>query len=52
MKIRVLWAKISTQKIVDEVGDISRGAFYDYFKTKNDLIEAVIIEIFDDNDFV
>ena len=41
------WEKISIQNIVDEVGDISRGAFYHHFKTKNDVIEAVTIELFD-----
>ena len=44
------WEKISIQNIVDEVGDITRGAFYHHFKTKNDLIEAVTIELFDDKD--
>lgn len=42
------WEKTSIQNIVDEVGDITRGAFYHHFKTKNDIIEAVSIELFED----
>lgn len=40
------WEKTTIQDIVDELGDVTRGAFYHHFKSKEDIIDAVIAELF------
>ncbi|MGL4991600.1 MAG: TetR/AcrR family transcriptional regulator [Sarcina sp.] len=42
------------QDIVDELGDLSKGAIYHHFKSKEDIMEAVIPRIYknDDADFL
>ncbi|MGD8189502.1 TetR/AcrR family transcriptional regulator [Brevibacillus ginsengisoli] len=36
------WEKTTIQDIVDELGDLTRGAFYHHFKSKEDIIDAVL----------
>lgn len=40
------WAETTIQDIVDELGDVTRGAFYHHFKSKNDIIDAVATRMF------
>lgn len=40
------WEQTTIQDIVDELGDITRGAFYHHFKSKDDIIDAVTTRIF------
>ena len=42
------WDKVNIEDIVKEVG-VTRGAFYHYFKSREDLIIAVVDEMFYDN---
>jgi len=37
------------QDIIDEIGDLTRGAFYHHFKSKEDIIDAVSKRLFIDN---
>ena len=44
------WEQTTVQDIVDELGDMTRGAFYHHFKSKDDIIDAVTTRMFwDDN---
>lgn len=40
------WEQTTVQDIVDELGDITRGAFYHHFKSKDDIIDAVTTRMF------
>ena len=45
------WANVNIEDVVKEVG-VTRGAFYHYFKSREDLIMAVVEKMFfDDNPF-
>lgn len=43
------WEEITIQDIVDEIGDITRGAFYHHFKSKDDIIDSVTTNMFKNN---
>lgn len=36
------WDQTTIQDIIDELGDLTRGAFYHHFKSKEDIIDAVL----------
>ena len=40
------WEETTVQDIVDELGDITRGAFYHHFKSKDYIIDAVTTRMF------
>lgn len=40
------WEETTIQDIVDELGDVTRGAFYHHFKSKYDIIDAVTTRLF------
>ena len=42
------WANVNIEEIVKKVG-VTRGAFYHYFKSREELVYAVIIQMFLDN---
>lgn len=44
------WEQTTIQDIVDELGDLTRGAFYHHFKSKEDIIDAVLERITIEND--
>lgn len=44
------WEQTTIQDIVDELGDMTRGAFYHHFKSKDEIIDAVTSRMFWDND--
>lgn len=39
------WEQTTIQDIVDELGDLTRGAFYHHFKSKEDIIDAVLKQL-------
>lgn len=41
------WEQTTIQDIVDESGNITRGAFYYHFKSKDEIIDAVTSRIFE-----
>ena len=46
------WDNTTIQDIIDDLGDLTRGAFYHHFKSKEDIIDAVTSRIFaNDNPF-
>ncbi len=46
------WENTTIQDIIDDLGDLSRGAFYHHFKSKEDIIDAVTSRFFtNDNPF-
>lgn len=46
------WESTTIQDIIDDLGDLTRGAFYHHFKSKEDIIDAVTSRIFtSDNPF-
>ena len=46
------WENTTIQDIIDNLGDLTRGAFYHHFKSKEDIIDAVTSRIFtSDNPF-
>lgn len=40
------WEQTTIQDIVDELGDMTCGAFYHHFKSKDEIIDAVTTRIF------
>lgn len=44
------WEQTTIQDIVDELGDMTRGAFYHHFKSKDEIIDAVTTRMFWDRD--
>ncbi|XRG79849.1 TetR/AcrR family transcriptional regulator [Rossellomorea sp. GAMAL-10_SWC] len=44
------WEQTTIQDIVDDIGDLTRGAFYHHFKSKEDIIEAVLNRLATEND--
>lgn len=40
------WEQTTIQDIVDELGDMTRGAFYHHFKSKDEIIDAVTTRMF------
>ncbi|MBS4201676.1 TetR/AcrR family transcriptional regulator [Bacillus sp. FJAT-49732] len=44
------WEQTTIQNIVDELGDLTRGAFYHHFKSKEDIIDAVLYRLSLEND--
>ncbi|MDQ1143430.1 hypothetical protein QE429_000257 [Bacillus sp. SORGH_AS 510] len=44
------WEETTIQDIVDELGDLTRGAFYHHFKSKDDIIDAVLSQLATEND--
>lgn len=42
------YEETTIQAILDELGDLSKGAIYHHFKSKEDIIEAVIDRMFED----
>lgn len=40
------WEKVTIQEVIDDVGGITRGAFYHHFKSRKELIDAVTNEYF------
>lgn len=40
------WEETTVQDIVDELKDITRGAFYYHFQSKDDIIDAVTTQMF------
>jgi AcrR family transcriptional regulator len=39
------WQETTVQDIIDELGDMTRGAFYHHFRSKDDIIDAVVDEV-------
>lgn len=39
------WMETTVQDIIDELGDMTRGAFYHHFRSKDDIINAVVDEV-------
>ncbi|MDN3015874.1 TetR/AcrR family transcriptional regulator [Paenibacillus sp. BSR1-1] len=44
------WEETTIQDIVDDLGDLTRGAFYHHFKSKEDIIDAVLNRLANEND--
>jgi AcrR family transcriptional regulator len=44
------WEETTIQDIVDDLGDLTRGAFYHHFKSKEDIIDAVLNRLAIEND--
>lgn len=44
------WEETTIQDIIDELGDLSRGAFYHHFKSKDEIIDAVTNRMFNKDD--
>ncbi len=40
------WENTTVQDIVDELADVTRGAFYHHFQSKDDIIDAVTTQMF------
>lgn len=40
------WVETTVQDIVDELADVTRGAFYHHFESKDDIIDAVTTQMF------
>ncbi len=45
------WNNVTVQDIVDDVGDITRGAFYHHFKTISDIIQSITKEMLMEQNF-
>jgi predicted RNA binding protein with dsRBD fold (UPF0201 family) len=43
------WDQTTIQDIIDDLGDLTRGAFYHHFKSKEDIINAVLKQLALDN---
>lgn len=44
------WEETTIQDIIDELGDLTRGAFYHHFKSKDEIIDAVTTRMFQKDD--
>lgn len=44
------WEETTIQDIIDELGDLTRGAFYHHFKSKDEIIDAVTTQMFNKDD--
>lgn len=44
------WEETTIQDIIDELGDLTRGAFYHHFKSKDEIIDAVTNRMFNKDD--
>lgn len=44
------WEETSIQDIIDELGDLTRGAFYHHYKSKDEIINAVTTNMFHKED--
>lgn len=40
------WEETTVQDIINELGDLTRGAFYHHFKSKDEIIDAVTTRMF------
>lgn len=43
------WDQTTIQDIIDELGDLTRGAFYHHFKSREDIIDAVLKRLASEN---
>lgn len=41
------WERTTIQDIINDLGDLTRGAFYHHFKSKDEIIDAVTTRMFD-----
>jgi len=44
------WEETTVQNIIDELGDLTRGAFYHHYKSKDEIIDAVTTRMFNKDD--
>ncbi len=44
------WEETTIQDIIDELGDLTRGAFYHHYKSKDEIIDAVTTRMFNKDD--
>jgi len=44
------WEETTIQNIIDELGDLTRGAFYHHYKSKDEIIDAVTSRMFNKDD--
>lgn len=44
------WEETTIQDIIDELGDLTRGAFYHHYKSKDEIIDAVTTRMFSEAD--
>lgn len=44
------WEETTVQDIINELGDLTRGAFYHHYKSKDEIIDAVTTRMFNKND--
>lgn len=44
------WEETTIQDIINELGDLTRGAFYHHFKSKDEIIDAVTTRMFNKDD--
>lgn len=44
------WEETTVQDIINELGDLTRGAFYHHYKSKDEIIDAVTARMFSKDD--